>query len=110
MEHLTGDLIRKIPEVKAPLEVLQTIDAPFAEVPENKHAFSVMGLPGDSKHIWDKTKEVEVEAARTLFNTLTKKGYVAFHVKGKDGDKGEQMKEFDKDAERVIFVPQMAGG
>lgn len=107
---LTSDLIRKFPEVKAPLEAMETVSCAFSEIPSEKNAFSVMGQVGDSKHIWDKNKPVEVEAAKAMFDTLTKKGYLAFHVQGKEGEKGEQMKEFDPKAERVIFVPAMQGG
>lgn len=89
---------------------LQTIDGGLEQVPEGHHVFVVTGECGDTKHIWDKTKRDEVEAAKDLYKSLTKKGYRAFHVVGKDGAQGEQMREFDSEAERVIFIPQMAGG
>jgi hypothetical protein len=106
----------KFPNMKSQLETLAFMDGPFEDVPAGKHAFAVMGERGDTKHIWDKRKEVEVEAARVLFKKLTKPvrdggaGYRAFHVTGKDGEKGDQMDEFDPNAERMIFVPAMAGG
>ena len=103
-------LALKFPDLKPTLDKLGFLDGTFEDVPEGRHAMAVMGEPGDTKHIWDKRKEDEVEAARTLYKTLTKKGYRAFHVTGKDGEKGEQMTEFDKDADRMIFVPQMQGG
>jgi hypothetical protein len=66
---------------------------------------------GDTKVIWDKDNEDEVEAARATFDRLTKdKKYTAFHVTGKDGKKGERMRAFDPEAERIILVPQMVGG
>lgn len=108
--ELTSDLIRRIPEVQGPLEKLETISCAFSEIPKDRNAFSVMGQVGDSKHIWDKSKPIEVEAAKAMFDTLVKKGYLAFHVKGEQGEKGEQMKEFDPNSERVIFVPAMCGG
>ena len=100
----------KFPDLKATLDQIGWADGSFDDVPQGSNAMAVMGEPGDTKHIWDKRKEEEVEAARTLFKALTKKGYRAFHVTGKDGEKGEQMNEFDPNAERVILVPQMAGG
>lgn len=75
------------------------------------HSFEIMGREGDTKAIWDKNNPDEVEAARAQFNMLVKqKKFTAFYVVGKEGDKGEQMREFDPKAERIIFVPAMAGG
>ncbi len=103
-------LVVKFPDLKPQLETLGFMDGSFEDVPAGKHAIAVMGEPGDTKHIWDKRKTDEVDAARTLFTSLTKKGYRAFHVTGKDGEKGEQMSEFDPSAERMIMVPQLQGG
>lgn len=72
---------------------------------------AVMGKDGDTKKIWDRTKPDEVEDAKRSFNYLVReKRYVAFHVTGKDGEKGEQMREFDPEAGRMILVPALAGG
>lgn len=80
-----------------------------SETPTGEMA--VMGQEGDTKHMWDKAKPAEVEAARALFNTLVKeKKYLAFKCVGKNGDKGDQIRDFDPDAERLIFVPPMQGG
>lgn len=70
----------------------------------------VMGSSGDTKIIWDRNNSVEVDNARRSFDDLKKKGYLAYTVIGKNGDKGEIMKEFDPDAERIILTPPMAGG
>jgi len=69
-----------------------------------------MGPEGDTKSIWDRNNEAEVEAARKTYDDLTDKGYRAYHVKGKDGDKGDPMDEFDPDCERMILVPPLQGG
>jgi hypothetical protein len=82
----------------------------FKDVPEGKSCIAVMGHNGDTKHMWDPTKPDEVEAARAVYDSLKAKKYVAFRVTGKDGAQGEQMKDFDPLAGRVIFVPPMAGG
>ncbi len=71
---------------------------------------ATMGVEGDVKTIWDRSKPEEVENAKRTFDDLRKKGYCAFRVTGKDGEKGEQMTEFDPTAERMIMVPQMRGG
>lgn len=65
---------------------------------------------GDTKVIWDRSKPVEVEAARETFNSLKKKGYLAYEVTGKDGTKGSVITEFNPDAERLIMAPRMVGG
>lgn len=82
----------------------------FENLPAGKGVMAIMGREGDSKHIWDKSKPDEVDAARVLFNSLvTEKRYLAFKVV-KDGAKGEQVREFDPNEERYIFVPPMVGG
>jgi hypothetical protein len=70
---------------------------------------AVMGQQGDTKITWDKSKPTEVDAARVHFEILMSRKYKAFNVTAKD-QPGEPMTEFDPDAERVIFVPQMRGG
>lgn len=64
---------------------------------------------GDTKHMWDKNNPDEVEAAKTLFDGFKKKGYAIFAT-DKKGEKGDQIREFDANAERLIFVPPMKGG
>lgn len=89
---------------------LQVIQGSFTKVPQGFGAFAVMGLDGDSKYIWDKSKPAEVEVARTMFNTFTKeKKYLAFKVDEK-GEKGSQVREFDPNEERYIFSPPLVGG
>lgn len=85
-------------------------DTTFGDVPEGKCAMAVMGREGDTKHIWDRNNPVEVEAARSLFKKLTEGGYAAFSVVGKNGDKGEHIRTFDPNAERIIFAPALVGG
>jgi len=80
-----------------------------AKVLEGSLLFEIMDHTGDVKKIWDPSKPVEVEDARTSFDNLTAKGYRAFKTNDK-GDQGDQMKEFDASAGRVVFVPQMKGG
>jgi hypothetical protein len=71
---------------------------------------AVMDRTGDTKVIWDRNNEAEVEAARATFDSLRKKGYMAYSVKGKNGDKGEVIREFDPAAERLILAPPLVGG
>jgi hypothetical protein len=71
---------------------------------------AVMGSSGDTKVVWDKDNADEVATARATFDGLTKKGFTAWSVTGEDGRKGEQIRRFDPEAERVILTPRMAGG
>jgi len=69
----------------------------------------ILDPTGHSRQTWDAAVPVEVEAARSMFNSLRKKGYVAYHVK-KDGEPGEVMTDFDPEAGKVIMSPPLAGG
>ena len=69
----------------------------------------VLDATGDTKIIWDPDKSDEVETARATFNNLKKKGYLAYKVDRK-GDKGEVIREFDPNAEKMILAPQTVGG
>ncbi len=90
----------------------KTFDEILASKPEGQYtgSFSVMGIKGDTKHMWDKSKPEEVEAARELFKVLRKKGYLVYRVVGEKGDRGEQMNEFDPSAERLVASPPLQGG
>jgi hypothetical protein len=69
----------------------------------------VLDKTGDTKLMWDSAVDDEVDAARRTFNDLKKKGYLAFSVT-KKGDKGEVIKTFDPDAEKIIMAPPLVGG
>lgn len=73
------------------------------------HELVILDSTGDTKIIWDSENDDEIEVAKDTFKKLTKKGYLAFKVK-KGGEKGEVVKEFDADAERLILTPPIAGG
>ncbi|MHC4311206.1 MAG: hypothetical protein ACYSW3_01895 [Planctomycetota bacterium] len=65
---------------------------------------------GDTKLIWDKNNQAEVDNARKTFNDLVKnKKFAAFSVK-KSGDKKDQVYKFSPNAEKLIMVPQIQGG
>jgi hypothetical protein len=68
-------------------------------------------LPGgDYKVIWDRSKPDEVEAAREQFTKWRKKGYMAYSVKGKNGEKGEILHDFDEDAQAIVFAAPLRRG
>ena len=74
-----------------------------------KHEMAVMDSTGDTKLIWEEENRDEVEAAREMFDSLKKKGYLAYAV-NKKGDKGDVLDRFDPSAERIIMSPQLKGG
>ncbi len=91
--------------------VLPTTDKGFDEIAEGLNVLAILGTNGDTKHLWDKTKPAEVAAAKALFDKLVKQDkYLAFRATGKDGDKGDQVREFNPDHERLIFTPPFVGG
>jgi hypothetical protein len=77
---------------------------------ETHGEMAVMDMSGDTKVIWSRDNADEVEMARKQFAEFKKKGFAAFSVKGKNGDKDVQIHEFDPSAERIIFIPPMVGG
>jgi hypothetical protein len=70
---------------------------------------ATLSRAGDVRIIWNPDIPAEVAAAKKSFDDLTKKGHLAFAVK-RTGDKGEQIREFDPDAEKIILAPPMRGG
>jgi hypothetical protein len=69
----------------------------------------ILDHTGDTKIVWDSSKADEVDSARQTFDRLRKKGYAAYSVK-RNGDKGEVIREFDPQAEKIILAPPMVGG
>jgi len=74
-----------------------------------RNEMALLDGTGDTKVIWDPKNADEVDAAKTQFNALRKKGFIAYTV-NKKGDKGEIIREFDPDAEKIILSPPLAGG
>lgn len=70
---------------------------------------SVLNRSGDSRFSWDSDKPKEVEAAKAAFDAHKKRGLAAFSVRG-DWRQGAKLEAFDAEAERIIFVPPIAGG
>jgi hypothetical protein len=70
---------------------------------------AVLDKSGDTEVRWNRNREAEVEAARTTFDSLRAKGYMAYRMTA-SGSRGEVIREFDPTAERIILAPQMVGG
>ena len=94
--------------VNIPSESQKLVPPPVSS--EKSIEFSVIGTNGDTKYYWDKTKPVEVEAARETFKKLRKEGYFAYKLNPKDDSKGEALTEFDPDAGSITFTPPLRGG
>lgn len=69
----------------------------------------VLDDTGDTKIMWNPRDKDEVKNAKKNFARLVEQGFRAFSVK-KTGEKGERLTEFDPASEKIIFVPQLAGG
>ena len=74
-----------------------------------EHAMHVLDQHGDTKIIWDVSRQSEVDAARATFDKLKREGYMAYSVAA-GGDKGEVLHAFDPRAEKVILAPRTIGG
>ena len=60
------------------------------------------------KVIWEKDNPDEIETARKQFDSLLKKGHIAFTVDKKGEEK--QIKQFDPNAGKIFFAPILQGG
>ena len=74
-----------------------------------KNELIILNRTGDLKLLWSAQKQGEIDAARQMFEDMRNQGYLAYTVT-KDGDKGEVIRKFDPDAEKIIMAPQMQGG
>lgn len=84
-------------------------EVPFETGP-GQILMAMMTGHGDLKKIWNAANQDEVEDARRTFNHLVKeKKYCAFRVNA-DGTNGEQIREFDAAAGKMVLVPAYAGG
>ena len=81
----------------------------FREVRPGDFELCALDATGDTKTIWSKDNDDEIDNARKTFNDLTKKGHKAYCVK-KDGSQGKVMSKFDPKAERMVLVPPVGGG
>jgi hypothetical protein len=75
-----------------------------------QHQMHTLDRTGDQRVMWNSDHEEEVAAARDTFKRLVKAGYLAYRAQGKKGEQGEQIREFDPAAERIILVRPHQGG
>ena len=72
--------------------------------------FKVMDHTGDSQTTFDMSDASAVDAAMERFNELTGGKKMIAHVPSGDGSPGTLLREFDPDAEEIIFNPPLMGG
>lgn len=69
----------------------------------------ILDHTGDTKMEWNPAVQAEVDAAQATFDSLKAKGYLAYKL-DRDGSRGEVLRSFDAQAERIVMNPQMQGG
>jgi hypothetical protein len=79
------------------------------ETIEDKHVLVALDHTGDTRVLWDPTNADEISAAKAMFDSLKKKGYLAYSVK-KNGEQGEVVRSFDATEGKIIMTPQLVGG
>jgi hypothetical protein len=65
---------------------------------------------GDTRVMWDRHNPAEVDIAKAAFAKAQKSGALIYKAEGKKGERGEQIREFDPDVERMVVVPRIVGG
>jgi hypothetical protein len=73
------------------------------------HFQIVMDQQGDSRHAFDPADADAVAVAEQRFRELTSKGFRAVALHG-SGEPGRLLRQFDREAEQTLFVPQLQGG
>jgi hypothetical protein len=85
-------------------------EAAHTDLEEGQHELVKLDHKGDTRIIWDPQRPAEVDVARQTFDRLVKdERYSAFAV-DRRGEKGEHVREFDPDAEKLILTPPLVGG
>ncbi len=70
---------------------------------------AVLDATGHTRLIWNPNNTDEVDAARATFDSLRKKGYLAYKVLP-SGEAGEVLATFDPKIEKMILSPPVVGG
>lgn len=68
----------------------------------------IMDRRGHSTMTWSKDLQETVDAANERFNELLREGYTAFEMCSATA--GEQVTEFDANAETILLIPRMVAG
>jgi len=77
---------------------------------EVEHGMAILDHTGDTKLMWDPNNKSETDHAKETFNKFVKTNRYLAYKTDKNGDKSEQIREFDPSISRMILVAPMAGG
>lgn len=91
---------------------MTTMLEPEVSTPERRTTgeLHVLDTTGDTRVTWDKENPDEVAAARETFERMTKDGKFSAFEQAKLGRRGARVTRFDPEAEKLVLVPQYAGG
>jgi hypothetical protein len=70
-----------------------------------RHRMIVLNRDGDFSVEWDPKLQSEIERATAEFESLRKRGYVAFPFTG-----GARLDFFDARQKEIVMVPRLVGG
>lgn len=84
-------------------------DADVGVLEVNSTMFVMTKENGDKRLQWSRKKPDEIDAARTRFDELKRRGYLAYKVNA-SGGQGEVLDAFDPNEQRIIMTPPMVGG
>lgn len=70
---------------------------------------SILDSTGDTRVEWNPNNAAEVEIARKSFDQAKKKKMLIYKTRA-DGSRGELLRNFDPQAERIVCTPQTVGG
>lgn len=80
-------------------------------IPEGKTGIMhTLARSGDVPLMWNAQDRDDVAIARKAFDDALKSGYIAYTAEGKEGKRGEVIRRFRPEAERIILVKQHQGG
>lgn len=85
-------------------------DAFDVELQPGQSLIARLDHTGDTKIVWNRSNAAEASLARSAFNKAKADGFMAYRVSGEKGVRGEILREFDPDAERIILAPPLQGG
>lgn len=74
-----------------------------------KHELRTIGKLGDVKISWNRENADEVKTAKEMFDKKIKEGWSAFGEM-RLGTRGDQIRTFNPDAQRIVLVPPISGG
>ena len=69
----------------------------------------IMGRQGDARLLWNSDIPEEVIKVKAQFEEAMKRKCLAFEGTP-DGSPGKRITEFNPLAERIVIIPQLAGG